>query len=151
MSELAIPAAQPTPPIKSTDKPGRLQIRGKRKAALDAMIWGIDGTTPLKWNEAALAANFDVSAMRKALETAHVQAYLRAQRQVLRASICASNLSRLGEIRDQNANLNAAVSAVKVLEQMDDPEHSRGPALPFSGVVVNIITAAPAAKVIDHE
>lgn len=103
------------------------------------MIWGAEPDTPLPWNEAAQAANFDVSAMRKALERPHVRQFLRQQRDVLRASICAGNPTRLKRLADQQGNANAAVSAIRLLERMDDEQEHPGAMQRAPGVTVIVV------------
>lgn len=111
----------------------RPSIAPRLKAALDAMIWeGKD------WNTAAQEATFTVSAMRKALQRAHVIQYLKEQREVFRAAINARNFHRLAEIRDQDDNRNAAVRAIQVLERHDD-DAGRGTAARQPGPVLVIV------------
>src|SRR5262245_5022945 len=97
-----------------------LRPRGKLRAALDAMVWGTETHGPMTYDVAAQYVKLTASAMRKALSKAHVQQYLRQERQVLRGCLNAKTLSRLAELRDQNTNMNAAVAAAKALEQIDD-------------------------------
>lgn len=140
MTELAI-ATPPSRPIAQPTK--RLEVRGKLRQALMNMIWGVEPDTPLPWNEAAQAANFDVSAMRKALERPHVRQFLKHQRDVLRASICAANPVRLKRIADQTGNMNAAVTAIRQLEQMDEDQERAGSVQRAPGVTVIVVSQAP--------
>jgi hypothetical protein len=141
-----------TPTAVNQSGPKRMQIRRKLKAALDGMIW--DG---LPFDEAARAAGFNVRAMRKALERAHVRNYLRTQKQVFRESVSSANIFRAREIRDQSENQMAAIKAIQVIEAIGDVEAARGgfsgePVRP--GLVIQIISTADAARVgpaIEHD
>src|SRR5258705_1714637 len=99
-------------------------VSGRLKTALDDMVWN---ATP--WEEAALKADLTVRAMRLALKRPHVLSYLRDERRVLLATVSPKNLKRLGELRDQDSNMAAAVTAAKTLETLADES------LP-SGVIV---------------
>lgn len=129
--------------LATTDKPPkkRMQIRGKLQVALDKMIW--EG---LPFNEAAHAANFNVCAMRKALGRPHVLAYLRAERDVLRASMCPRNIHVLAEVRDQTGNQMARVQAVKALEQLGDEQQASVTKQALPGLVVVVNTVQPVAN-----
>jgi hypothetical protein len=98
----------------------RARVTGKLKAALDLMIFGGERGVPLDYAAAARNANLTVRAMRKALEKGHVRAYLRTQRHLFRASVCAGNISALRQIRDTSKNDLARVKAIQVLEQLED-------------------------------
>lgn len=102
------------------------------------MVW--DG---LEYNEAAKQFNFQVRSMRDALARPHVQAYLRAERQVLRESLSPRNIHRLREIRDA-ANNMPAVQAIRTLEQMSEDQPMAGSAASHSpGITIRIINNAP--------
>jgi hypothetical protein len=141
-----------TPTAVNQSEPKRMQIRRKLKAALDGMIW-----SGLAFDEAARAANFNVRAMRKALERPHVRNYLRTQKQVFRESVSAANIHRAREIRDQTDNQMAAIKAIQVIEQLGDVDHARGgisgePLLPgLTIVITNTRDATTVGPVIDHE
>lgn len=97
------------------------------------MVWeGLDIA------EACRDANLKADSMRKALCKPHVLAYMRAQREVLRASMSGRNILTLAEVRDQTGNAMARVAAVKALEQLgDDPNKPTGNAS-VPGLVVVI-------------
>jgi hypothetical protein len=125
------------------DKPVRI-VQGKLRAALDAMVW--EG---LEWDAAAQSVEYAKQSMRKSLQRSEVLAYLRHEREVLRASIAPRNIHRLREIRDADNNM-PAVNAIKVLEQLGDEQQSRGGsgASASPGVtirVVNVIQSSPSA------
>jgi hypothetical protein len=151
MSELAIttpPQREPTYQVdKLPAKNGRtLRITRRVRAAVDAMVW-----QGLKRDEAAQAAGLKDNSLYVAFSRPDVKAYYLSQCEVLRVSGRARRIHRLDEISEQNTNLNAAVAAIKAAELVDEDRVGSGASAPFSGVVVNIITAAPAAKVIDNE
>lgn len=124
--------------ISSPKPPARQRLSAKLTAALDAMVWN-----GLTFAHAARNANMTAFAMRKALEKPHVQAYLRAQRQVFRASLTDHATFRMLELSDQNDNLTAAVAATRTLLNESDQEHSAGPQRHAPGLVVQIINTAP--------
>lgn len=138
MPEL-ISSAHNTVPASPLSKPKALRVGGKLKDALNLIVW--EG---LAWNEAAAKANFTVAAMRKALERPHVIAYLKAQKQVFRASVSGQNISRLAEIRDRAGNTMAQLGAIKLLEQIDDDQRIGGSQQSTPGVT--IIIGAPAVS-----
>lgn len=113
------------------------KVTGKVRDALNAMIW--DG---LPRKDAAAQAGISEHGLYKALRKPAVKALYLSELEVLRTSERARNIHTLAEVRDQKTNQMARVQAVKVLEQISDESHERGPAAPFSGVVVNIIQAA---------
>jgi hypothetical protein len=130
--------AMPTTALANPDKPKRLEVRGKLRQSLDAMVW--EGMTYL---EAAKSYGFSSSSMRKALSRPHVLAYLRAEREVLRASASPRNIHRLIAIRDAADNM-PAVNAIKALEQIgDDPASSSAAQHRAPGVVIVIQNGAP--------
>lgn len=129
----AVTVAQQQPVTTKPDP--RKRIRGRLKAALDMMVW--EG---VPWNEAAPKANFGVPAMRKALERAHVLAYLREQKQVFRTSASSQNISALVKLRDTAGNAMAQLGAIKVLEHIDESETPRGIG---ASPGVTIVIAAP--------
>jgi hypothetical protein len=71
---------------------------------------------------------------------------------VLRTGERARNIQRLTEIRDQDSNMAAAVTAVKVLEDVSDATR-RGTNVSINitpGVVVDLSAQKP-APLIDHQ
>ena len=95
---------------RNADRP----VKGRVKKALDLMVY--EG---LRFNDAAIKVGLHPYSMRLALERPHCLKYLREQKQVFRASISASNVCSLADIRDNSSNPIARVSAIKVLEQLD--------------------------------
>lgn len=130
-------------PLKDRDR--RRDIKGKLKVALDLMVFGGDDRVALPFQEAARNANFSVQAMRKAIEKPHIQRYLREKKQVLLASICGQNPSRLAQLRDQDDNRGAAVRAAMALEQIGTAEQARPAQFTMPGFVVQILNVPASA------
>jgi hypothetical protein len=100
-------------------KSAQNRVSGKLKTALDDMCW--NGTP---WDEAARKVNFRVRSMRMAMGKPHVLKYLRLQRGVVLAQASSRNLQRLGELRDQDINMAAAVQAARALEGLATEQFS---------------------------
>lgn len=156
-SPLPLTPAGPPPAAHAVVKgtradPKPKQIGRKLKIALDLMVFGDENGDPCEWDEAARKANLTVRAMRMALERAHVQRYLREQKQVFRASVSAANILHARRIRNQTGNAMASLGAIKLLEQMDEraPAHSGAQKNVTPGVVV-VINANREAPLIDHQ
>lgn len=138
--------------LPSTKQVRRLTIRRKLKTALDLMVWGDKENVPHEWDAAARAVNFNVAAMRKALERPHVRAYLNAQRTYCRDAIAAKNPRRLAQLRDQDENRGAAVKAIQVMEGFGAEDHGRAPGgtLTLPGLTIQIINPPPALTPARH-
>jgi hypothetical protein len=122
----------------------RFAITARLRHALDLMIWGdVDGRVP-SWDEAGRAMNISARSMRKSLERPVVRAYLREQKQVFRATISAKSLWRLDELAAQRTNMNAAVAAIKVIEDGDVASIGNNNNSP-PAVVINILSGQVAA------
>jgi hypothetical protein len=142
-------------PDKPPDK--RERITGRLRHALDLMIWGDETGKPLDWQDAARSVNISARSMRKSLERPAVRAYLLEQKQVLRACLSAKSLSRLDELAAQRSNMNAAVNAIRAIDEGEQAAvRPIGSATP--GVVIRIVqvTQAPAIDrvpplTIEHE
>jgi hypothetical protein len=111
-----LPALAEGPPTtKSVTVPTKggavARVRGKLKAACDAMVW-----TGVEWDTAARQAGLTVRAMRAALERQPVVAYLREQKAAFRESARAANIHHAVELRRQTENRMAALGAVKYLD-----------------------------------
>jgi hypothetical protein len=114
-------------------------VHGKLRQACLAMVW--DG---LPWDQAARKANLSLVSMRKALERAHVLAFLRQQKHVLRESVSCGNIHAFVDVRDNSGNPMARVQAGKALEQLSDVEQARGGAQQaMPGLVIRIVTETP--------
>ena len=145
MSELALQSS------KSPTDTRVNRIQGKLKATLDVMVWDA-----LELVDACRQTGFSPAAMRNALQRPHVLAYLRNERQVLRASLSPRNLHRLAEIRDAADNM-PAVQAIRLLEELGDEQLQRNTGTTHQpGVTIRVINvAAPVQadarqRVIDH-
>ena len=115
-----------------------LRITRRVKDGIDAMVeQGLD------YQRAAAHVGMSTYRFRLALEKPHVQAYYRAQCQVLRASTTARNIHRLCEIRDAENNM-PAVNAIKALEGISD-EQTNNKQTTSPGVTIRIVnvTATP--------
>lgn len=150
------PAGPPTaakvvvPGTRKDPKPK--EVSGKLKVALDLMVFGDDEGNPYEWNEAAVKANLTVRAMRLALERPHVLRYLNEQKQVFRKSVSAANILHARRIRNQSGNAMASISAIKLLEQLDEraPTSQATQRNVQPGVVV-IVNANPGPGVMTHQ
>lgn len=138
MSELAIAKPdQPltaSPPAPDKPEPKRLRIGKKLQIAIDAIVFeGMD------LQKAAQTAKTSTRVLRRALERRHVIMHLRKRREVLRASACGSNISRLVAIRDAADNM-PAVQAIRDLERLGDEAHSPAGAMQRApGVTVVVV------------
>jgi hypothetical protein len=124
----------------------RLQVRGRLKKALSLMIWGDGERRYLSDNEAAVRTGMNVKSIRQALQLAHVQAYYRQQRDVLRERESAASIHRLCEIRDAADNMPAVQSARTLLgDNLDQPRsfNTESPHLTIRIVNQPIARAAP--------
>ena len=131
MSELALQSS------KSPTDTRVNRIQGKLKATLDVMVWDA-----LELVDACRQTGFSPAAMRNALQRPHVLAYLRNERQVLRASLSPRNLHRLAEIRDAADNM-PAVQAIRLLEELGDEQLQRNTGTSHSpGVTIRVINVA---------
>jgi len=102
------------------------------------MIWGDETGKPLDWQDAARSVNITARSMRKSLERPAVRSYLLEQNQVLRACLSAKSLSRLDELAAQRSNMNAAVAAIRVIDEGEQAaERPPGSATP--GVVIRVV------------
>lgn len=155
MSTLSVSRSVSRKPNPITGKPPRrpeAALTKRIRIAIEAQIF--EG---LGRKEAAEKAGIAEITLYQALRKPVVLAYWNEQLKVLRESTRARNIQRLEEIRDQNANLNAAVQAVKVLE----PETGRGPSISIGlNVTAGYVMAPPERPqpgeirqplIIDHE
>jgi hypothetical protein len=115
------------------------RISPKLRTALDLMVFGDETGKPLDYADAGRKLNISARSMRLSLDRPAVRQYLMQQRQVLRAALSAKTLHHLGEISAQRSNMNAAVRACAVLEQLDAEGMSRPMANTAPGVVIRIV------------
>ena len=123
------------------------RIGGRLKQALDLMVWGDGERRYFPDNEAAAIAGLNVLSIRSALHRPHVQAYYRAQCQVLRARESPACIHRLCEIRDAADNM-PAVNAVKAL-MFDEYEQINRPNTPSPGISIRIVQVSSPPAPID--
>lgn len=156
-SPLTLTPAGPPPAAHAVVKgtradPKPKQIGRKLKIALDLMVFGDENGDPCEWDEAARKANLTARAMRMALERAHVQRYLREQKQVFRASVSAANILHARRIRNQTGNAMASLGAIKLLEQLEnEPQAQSGATRNVTPGVVVVINNNRDAPLIDHQ
>jgi hypothetical protein len=127
-------------PIGPVDK--RRRKRGLTiaiRTAIDAMIY--DRCTRA---EACERAGITTRALYLAFEKSEVAAHFNRCLQVLRVGERAANFHRLTELRDQDSNMNAAVKAVTVLEELDAEATARPLHQPSPGIVIHIVSREPA-------
>jgi hypothetical protein len=106
------------PAKRSPDRSKPLQVTGRRKVALDAMVW--EG---LQYADAAKVAGLTARSMRKALDKVHVCSYLAAGKKQLRTSEGPRTFRRLVQIAHSERNLNASVVACREVLRAPDDEH----------------------------
>jgi hypothetical protein len=127
---------------------GVKQVSGKLKRALDLMVYGDETGNCHSFLDAARKVGYSAVSMRKALERAHVQRYLREQKQVFRSAASAQNIHRAVQIRDQDDNRTAAVQAIKYLDGIAENEAGgAGSHRVTPGVVVHVnVNRAPSSQ-----
>lgn len=124
------------PSNPTAKRAGNGGLTPKVRRAIDAMI-----NEGLSRQEAAKAAGLCDNAMYQAFRKPAVLTYWNDGLQVLRTGTRARNIQRLTEIRDQDKNLNAAVSAVKVLEEAaDHRQQAAAGRTAMPGIIVQINT-----------
>lgn len=129
---------QTTPSDRKPDI--RQRLSPKCRAALDNMA-----RKGMRWQDAAINADYPTQAMWKALQLTHVQAYLRTQREVFRASLVDRATFRMIELSEQDDNRAAAFSATSKLMSEADEQVSSGSHRAAPGLVVQIINSPVAS------
>lgn len=124
---------------RTASAPGK--VTGKLAVAIDIMIE--DGE---HWNKAAVKAGLTVRAMRLALNRPHVVSYLKAKREVFRVHASTANIHRLVQMRDQDENKMAAVTAIKALEQIGESEQVGRSASALPGLQIVIVQGGNDAR-----
>jgi hypothetical protein len=142
MSDVAFGATRQAIAAQNRSLPGR--VTGKLYKAIDAMVW-----TGASRKEAAQVAGLSDHGLRQALRRPHVLAFYLSECEVLRASGRAKRLHRLEELAAQNNNMNAAVNAIKVAEQLTDDPITRGAATPTPGISIRIVNVSSPPPPID--
>jgi hypothetical protein len=128
---------------KANDRPDRRsRITARLRKALDLMCWGDADGNPLDWDDAARTANISTRSMRRSLERPNVRQYLQEQKQVLRACISGKSLSRLDELAAQRTNMNAAVNAIRAIDEADATSAQLGQSH-TPGVIIRIVNQVP--------
>jgi hypothetical protein len=95
-------------------------------------------------DHAAQSVGLTTKRIRDALDLPHVQAFVRRERKVRLEGVLLGNITALERIREGDGA--AAVSAIKLLEEMGNPlSHVAGTvAASTPGVTINIVNALPA-------
>lgn len=137
---LASLAQRPTIPLTEAarDRTSPGKVTGKLLVALNAMIW--EGK---KRSEAAAIAGISEHSLYKALRRPPVRAHYLREIEVLRTSGKARRIHRLEELSEQDDNKQAAINAIRALDQLeDDASISRRTGFAASpGFIINIINA----------
>jgi hypothetical protein len=133
MSDVVFGATRQAIAAQNRSLPGR--VTGKLYKAIDAMVWSAASR-----KEAAQVAGLTDHGLRQALRRPHVLAFYLSECEVLRASGRAKRLHRLEELAAQDSNMNAAVNAIKVAEQIVEDPVRRGAATPTPGIVINLVS-----------
>ena len=106
--------------LAAVERSAPRKVTGRLRSALVEMIW--KGS---RRADAAKAAGMTDHSLREALRKPHVKAWYLQELRVLRESERPRTFHRLCDLRDQDANRNAAVAASRTLEQISDAEVSR--------------------------
>lgn len=145
MSLYIAPSDDRTGRVTTTRNGKRVEISRNIRRALDLMAW-----KGARFDNAAREVGFPVATMRSALERPHVQAYLRAQRDVFRTSLVDRATHRMVELSEQTGNANAAVTATAKLMNEADEQVSAAAQRHAPGLVV-VIQAAGASPALPHQ
>lgn len=124
------------------------QVTGKLKTALHAMVW--EG---LKRDDAAAKAGMTIHGLREALKRPHVKAWYLRECEVLRLSGKSRRIFRLEALSEQDDNKQAAINAIRALDQLEDEQHQRasGGYSSSPGLVIIVQPGASVAtKTIEH-
>ena len=153
MSDALVPDIARPPPSSAVRVPatraGKI-IRGPLKVSLDLLVYGDDDGNRYDWKTACDKAGYSRVSMRKALERAHVLAYLNQQKQVFRKHAAAGNIARAIELREQDDNKTAAIQAIRYLDGLGEQDHQReGSTAIVPGVVVQV-NVSQGARVVDE-
>jgi hypothetical protein len=122
------------------DKSKPLKVSGRLKLALDCMVW-----KGLTRKEAAKEANLTEHALYCALRKVHVKRYYLEACEVLRLSGRARRILRLDELAHQDENRNAAVAAIKAVEEMGSDQQAQFARQPqvVPGLQIVIVASPP--------
>lgn len=130
MSDAQPPARTETP---DRSKSAKGKVQGRLKVALSRMIW--EGVSD---NRAAAETGITVVALRLAMKKPFVKEWLRRERDVVKTRELGRNLHALISVRDQEANQNARVAAVRAIEQLAT-EPAAHPGLPQRAGLIVVI------------
>lgn len=130
--------------ISQSDRkpPAKQRLSAKLTAALDNMA--LQG---MRWQDAAIAVDYSTASMWRSLQSNHVQAYLRKQREVFRTSLVDRATFRMIALSEQDDNKAAAVTATAKLMSEVDQEHTNSSHQAMPGLVVRIINSSVSTAV----
>lgn len=117
--------------IAAQDRSSPGKVTGKLARAIDYMVF--DG---MKRKEAAKAAGMSLHGIEAALVKPHVRAHYAERLKLLRTCSAGRMFHRLIEIAEQDDNLNAAVSAAKVV--LGGVDHNAPAAVATAGFTIVI-------------
>jgi hypothetical protein len=135
------PVEQRRRPATPLNKPKRAwKVPAKQQVALKAIIW--EGQ---ELDEAAATAGLTTHALRCALAKPQVIAWMKAEREVLRAYVSAQNIHHAREMRNKSGNAMAKLGAMRFIEGIDE-QHARGSGPSASpGVTIRVVTVVQSA------
>jgi hypothetical protein len=102
------------------------------RQALVLMVRGDEDGRVIDFIAAAKRCGVAPDVMRRWLDRGEARQFLRSERQVWRAAICAANELALADVRDRSENQMARVHAVRALEGMTESETRVGASAPAS-------------------
>jgi hypothetical protein len=145
---------EPNPPEKprsrqaiqaeTASKPGK--VTGKLAVAVDLMI-----EQGLPWEQAALQAGITVRSMRLALSRPHVIRHIKEAREVFRQHVSAANIHRARELRDQDDNKMASISAMRFIEGLGDDAPGGSAAKSLPGLQIVVVTGNASVPTINAQ
>ncbi len=136
-TDVATYTRRATPDAQPTKVERKLTVTRKVKAAIDAMVW--EG---LKRADAAKQAGLAEHSLYVALTRPHVKQHYLSQCEVLRLSGRARRIHRLDAISEQDDNKQAAVNAIRALDNMAEDEAASTTRRSSPGVTI-VIQSAP--------
>lgn len=133
-----LPMPAPAPSKRDASRPGR--VTGKLVVALKRII-----ELGEELDEAAKEAGLTTHAVRLALQRPHVIQWMKAQREVFRAYVCAQNIHHAKDLRDNGRNETARVQAMRFIEQLSDEPQAQSGGVRSPGFVIVVNAGAQPA------
>jgi len=120
-----------------------LRVKGKLRIALKAIVWEGQDIA-----DAARTAGMTGHAVRCALDRPHVLAFIRNEREVLRAYVSAQNIHHARNLRNTSDNDMAKLGAMKLIEQLGTESVARSAgSLTLPGLTIQIIQQVGSAAI----